>query len=78
MGITDIDDKIIKRSIQSNRDWKELTRFYEKEFFSDMAALNVIRPYSYCRVSDYVPQIIEFIEEILNAGGAYVAKEGTT
>ncbi|XP_012252504.2 cysteine--tRNA ligase, mitochondrial isoform X1 [Athalia rosae] len=77
MGITDIDDKIIKKSLESKRDWKELTRFYEKEFFADMAALNVQRPYLCSRVSEHLPQIIQFIGQILHNGGAYVSNEGS-
>ncbi|XP_046482968.1 cysteine--tRNA ligase, mitochondrial isoform X1 [Neodiprion pinetum] len=77
MGITDIDDKIIKKSGESKRDWKELTRFYEKEFFSDMAELNVQQPYLCCRVSEHMPQILQFIFQILKNGGAYVTDEGS-
>lgn len=41
MGVTDIDDKIIKRAKLEKRNMEELTRFYESEFLSDMQALGV-------------------------------------
>ena len=76
MGITDIDDKIIKRSQQSKRDWKELTKYYEQEFFNEMRLLNVEQPYLTCRVTDYVPQIIQFIEKIVARNIGYIGKDG--
>lgn len=76
MSITDIDDKIIQQSLKCQRDWKELTKSYEKEFFKDMQLLNIIQPYLYCRVTDYIPQIIHFVEEILVTGSAYIGKDG--
>ncbi|KAK2582631.1 hypothetical protein KPH14_004913 [Odynerus spinipes] len=77
MGITDIDDKIIRRSIKEGKDYRELSRFYEKEFFDDMRKLNVKAPYLSCRVTEYIPQIIKFISDILAKGGAYVASNGS-
>ncbi|XP_043277271.1 probable cysteine--tRNA ligase, mitochondrial isoform X2 [Venturia canescens] len=77
MSITDIDDKIIQRSLGSKRDWKELTKSYEKEFFEDMEFLNVVPPYLYCRVTDYIPQIIHFVGKILATNSAYIGKDGS-
>lgn len=77
MGLTDIDDKIIKRSNTSGQDWKKLTRHYEDEFFQDMNSLNVSKPLMFCRVSDYIPQIIEFVNNIVSQNNAYVATNGT-
>ena len=36
MNITDIEDKIIKKSKESNTSFEEVSRFFEKEFFDDM------------------------------------------
>ena len=41
MGITDIDDKIIKRSQESSIPFTQLTKGYQEEFFQDMNSLNV-------------------------------------
>ncbi|XP_066594395.1 probable cysteine--tRNA ligase, mitochondrial isoform X2 [Prorops nasuta] len=75
MGITDIDDKIIKRSNERGQDYLELTMFYENEFFNDMNKLNISKPYLSCRVSDYIPQIVQLIENILKKDGAYVIED---
>ncbi|XP_057341342.1 probable cysteine--tRNA ligase, mitochondrial [Microplitis mediator] len=79
MGITDIDDKIIRRSQGSSQfsDWKHLAKFYEQEFYEQMKLLNIKPPYLYCRVSDYIPQIIQFISNIMSKNLAYLAKDGS-
>ena len=76
MGMTDIDDKIIQRSKLYKENWLSLTNHYEAEFFSDMDSLNVQRPLITCKVSNYVPQIISFVKNIVDKGGAYVAEDG--
>lgn len=76
MGITDIDDKIIKSSIASGEDFKTLSRHFETEFYADMNKLNIREPYSYCRVTDYIPQIIHFVKELVARDYGYVTKDG--
>lgn len=41
MNVTDVDDKIINRSLEQERNYAELARHYENEFFEDMRSLNV-------------------------------------
>ena len=50
-----------------------LTAEFEREFFDDMAALNVLPPDAVTRVSDYLPEIIAYIERILSNGYCYEA-----
>lgn len=76
MGITDIDDKIIKCSIESGKDFKTLSKHFETEFYADMNKLNIGEPYLYCRVTDYIPQIIHFVEELLTRNYGYITKDG--
>ncbi|CAF1055491.1 unnamed protein product [Didymodactylos carnosus] len=77
MGITDIDDKIIKRSKDENVHYLEIAKKYEQEFINDMNTLNVHPPNIYCRVSDHIQTIIDFIKKLVQDGCAYVTSSGS-
>ena len=73
MNITDIDAKIIKKAKKENKNDFEISRQYEHEFFEDMKKLNVGLPEVITRASEYVPEIVAFIEGIIKNGFAYEA-----
>ena len=54
-----------------NEIFLDLARHYESEFHNDMARLNVLPAHMLTRVSEYVPEIIKFIEKIIENGYAY-------
>lgn len=51
--------------------FRDLAAYWERHFDTDMSALNVLAPTITTRVSEYVPQIVRFVEEIENRGLAY-------
>ncbi|CAK4031000.1 related to cysteinyl-tRNA synthetase [Lecanosticta acicola] len=53
-----------------------LTKRYEARFFDDMKALNVLYPDKLTRVTEYGPQIVDFVKRIQDHGFAY-ANEGS-
>lgn len=71
MNVTDIDDKIIKKANERNVPFIHVAMEYEQEFLDDMAALNVRPPDHLTRVTDFVPEIIAYIEKIIGNGYAY-------
>ncbi|SBT50655.1 cysteine--tRNA ligase, putative (CysRS) [Plasmodium ovale wallikeri] len=77
INITDIDDKIIKRSEEEKISFNELARKWEYEFWDDMKSLNVLLPTAITRVSEYIDEIIEYIKKIIENKYAYVSEEGS-
>lgn len=71
MNITDIDDKIIQRSQEQNVNFNDLARKWETAFLEDMENLSVRQPTVLTRVSEHLPEIIEFIERLIEKGIAY-------
>lgn len=77
MNITDIDDKIIKKSVETGMTWMDIAKKYEKSFFDSMSKLNVQLPNVIIRVSEVLPQIIAYIQKIMDNGFAYVTGDGS-
>lgn len=61
-------------TVTENSIFESLPRYWENEFHQDMNLLNVQMPDVLTRVSEYVPQIVTFIERIIANGLAYEAK----
>lgn len=55
----------------------ELPRYWENEFNKDMQRLNVKSPSITTRVSEYVPEIVSYVEKIIENGFAYPTKDGS-
>lgn len=71
MNVTDIDDKIIKRATERNLPFDVLAHDFETEFMEDMDSLNVLRPHILTRVSEYIPEVIAYVIQIIDNGFAY-------
>ncbi|PIK48564.1 putative cysteine--tRNA ligase, cytoplasmic isoform X3 [Apostichopus japonicus] len=53
--------------------YSALTKHFEEEYHKDMASLNVLPADVLTRVSEYVPEVVEFIQKIIDNGFAYEA-----
>jgi cysteinyl-tRNA synthetase len=71
MNITDLDDKIIIKANETNKPFDEISRHFETEFLDDMRRLNVALPDVITRVTEYVPEIVNYIQQIIDNGYAY-------
>lgn len=69
LGITDVDDKIIARARERGlRDWPEIAEMameFERQFMEDMSELGVRPPDAVTRVTDHIPDIIEYTQRIV-------------
>ena len=63
-NFTDVDDKIITKSISENMTPEEISEKYINAFFEDMDALGVKRANSYPKATDEIGNIISFIEKL--------------
>jgi len=74
-NFTDVDDKIIKRAIEEGISSEEVGDKYIKEYFDDADALGVRRATKHPRVTETIPEIIDFVKVLVDKGYAY-AKNG--
>ncbi|MET3291414.1 UNVERIFIED_CONTAM: cysteinyl-tRNA synthetase [Brevibacillus sp. OAP136] len=70
-NITDVDDKLIRAANEENTTVKELADKYMKAYNEDLATLNVLPPDIQPRVMETIPEIISFVEALVEKGFAY-------
>ena len=70
-NITDIDDKIIKSSLEQNISTKTLTEKIEKIFLDDCKFLNCENPTHQPKATDHIDLMIKMINELIIKGYAY-------
>ena len=75
-NITDIDDQIINRAAREDRPWREITTKCEDVWFQAMAGLNVARPTDVPHATEYVPQMVAMIGQLIEIGRAYQTDDG--
>ena len=73
-NITDIDDKIIEAAKESNTEITAITDKFTKIYNDDMAMLNVIKPDVQPKATEYIPEMIELIINLIDKGFAYEEK----
>jgi len=64
-------DAELCHTVTDNAVFEAHARRYEAEFLDDMSALGVRPPSIMTRVTEYVPQIVSFVEELVRNGTAY-------
>ena len=75
-NITDIEDKIIKASLETGEPIAGITKKFAGIYNADTAALNVLPPSIEPWATDHVAEMIDMIEKLVRRGYAYVGKEG--
>ncbi len=70
-NVTDIDDPLLERAVQTGQDWREIADRETALFREDMAALNVIPPQDYIGAVESIPSVAEYVQELQALGAVY-------
>jgi len=77
MNITDIEDKIIKKSQIENKKIGDITKPYIKIFFDDLKKLNIEKVEFYPRATGHIKEMIDLTKKLLAKGIAYKGEDGS-
>ena len=70
-NFTDVDDKIINRAREEQITAPEVSEKYIEEYYKDAAALNVKKATVHPQVSKTIPEIVQFVADLIEQGYAY-------
>lgn len=76
-NFTDVDDKIIKESIEEGKSAQEVAEFYIAECKKDMEAMNIMHATKNPRATEEIGGMIDMIQTLIDKGDAYVVSDGT-
>ena len=76
-NFTDVDDKIINRANEEGIDALELSARYIQKYFEDAESLGISKADIYPKASESMDDIIQMVQDIINAGYGYVTKDGS-
>src|SRR4029453_7929732 len=75
-NVTDIDDKIIQRALDEQRDWRDIARRCEDVWYRAMDAIDVKRPDHDPHATAYVDDMVALIGRLVDRGVAYETGDG--
>ena len=75
-NITDVEDKIIARSLQDGTPIPDITRKYADIYNADLAALNVLPPTVEPWATKHIDGMIRLTDQLVKKGYAYAAPSG--
>ena len=86
MNITDVghltddgdngEDKMEKASKRENKSPWEIAKYYTDIFFNDLKELNIDVPEHITKATEYIPQMIKFIQKLEKKGYTYIIDDG--
>ena len=71
MNLTDVDDKIIKKSIEEKTPSNQVAEKYINYFFEDIARVNIKKADVYPKATEHMDEIINLIKKLEDKGIAY-------
>src|SRR5437867_1438117 len=76
-NVTDIEDRIIEKMQKTGRGWKDIVNQYFGEYLEVMDALRCDSVDVYAFATDYIDDIVEQIQGLIQKGHGYVAEDGS-
>ena len=73
-NFTDVDDKIIRRAAELDKDPRELAATFIRAFHEDMDALHVQRPDHEPKVTEHIASIQRFVSRLVEKEAAYAVE----
>jgi cysteinyl-tRNA synthetase len=72
-NITDVDDKIINKAISDNTTEKVVAKMFEDAYWDSVEKVGSSKPDLIPHATDYIHEMIELIEDLIQKGYAYVS-----
>lgn len=86
MNITDVghllsdgddgEDKMQKAAREQKKTPWEIAAYYTDVFFKDLKSLNIDKPEIIAKATDHIPEMIDFVQKLLDKGYAYEISDG--
>lgn len=73
-NLTDVDDKIIQKSVEENISSEKIAQKYIEEFFKDFKSLHLKKHSANPKATEFIAPMIQFIEKLVQEGKAYTAE----
>lgn len=70
-NFTDVDDKIINKSMEEGTSASEVSEKYIKYFFEDISKLNILESVKRPKVTENMAEIVEIIQKLIDNGFGY-------
>lgn len=70
-NVTDVDDPLIERAVETGRDWREIAVEQTELFQNDMVALRVIPPQHYIGAVESIDLVVKQVQKLQAAGCVY-------
>lgn len=70
-NVTDVDDKIIAKSLEEGRTAAEVAAEYTEAFIEDMRKVNVLDPDVRPKATEEIPAMLKLIQELIDSDHAY-------
>ncbi|MBU6348349.1 MAG: class I tRNA ligase family protein, partial [Actinomycetales bacterium] len=70
-NVTDVDDPLIERAVETGRDWREIAVEQTQLFQNDMVELRVIPPQHYIGAVESIDLVVKQVQKLQAAGCVY-------